>query len=105
MRLEHEVGTYLFRKVHPPQELLEPRVIPQRVEGGIHLDENQVPVPLFVGLFQPVERLLFLLREPPNVAAELRAVRRAPQQIQSALLAGWCSRLLGGGRTRWCLTP
>ena len=64
--MEHEVGTYLFRKVHPPQELLEPKVIPQRVERGIHVDENQVPAPLFVGLFQPVERLLFLLREPHN---------------------------------------
>ena len=70
--MEHEVGTYLFRKVHAAEELLEPRVIPQRVERGIHVDENQVPVPLFVGLFQPVERLLFLLREPPNDQAHWR---------------------------------
>jgi hypothetical protein len=53
-------GIHRLLKPHPPQEILESRVVPENIKYRIHGNIRHIGVMRFVGFLQPFEGLVFL---------------------------------------------
>ena len=71
----------LRRQAHVLQHLGEPWVRAQVVQGGIDLEPDDLGIPLVAGLFQPLERLIFLAQgrvDAGNWKSETEPALRKP---------------------------
>ena len=53
---------HLRLKVHPPQQVLEARVVAEGVRASVYIEKDQTAITFLVGLLEPFKRLVLFAK-------------------------------------------